>query len=103
MGASAAAAIVIKEKHIVAAFRQAGATTSTRAVAPSAIGVHERIAFSRLRRRAVLREATPGLYFLDEPSWEALRSLRHRAAMVMVLIGLAAFLGFLAFQAPFRR
>ena len=91
MGTSAAVAVVlIKEKHIVEAFRQAGATSSNAAVTPAALGVHERLAFSKLRRRNVLREAGPGLFYLDETAWTALRRFRHRAAVVIALV-LVAF------------
>jgi hypothetical protein len=84
MGASAAAAVIlIKQKHIVTAFRQAGATSSTTAVAPAALGVHERLAFSKLRRRGVLRETGPGFFYLDEPAWVALRRSRHRRILIL--------------------
>jgi hypothetical protein len=89
---------LIKEKHIVAAFRGAGATSPPTAMTPAALGVHERLAFTKLRRRAVLREATTGLYYLDEPSWEALRSTRRRMALVLgLLVLVAAVAGWLRF------
>jgi hypothetical protein len=96
MGASAAVAVILlKEKHIVAAFRRAGAISPSTAAAPATIGIDERLAFQKLKRRAVLREATPGLYYLDEPSWEALRSMRRRMAALLGLLVLAAALAFL--------
>jgi hypothetical protein len=88
MGSSAAAAIIIKEKHIAAAFRRAGATTASAAVSPDALGVHQRAAFKRLERRAVLRQAALGQFYLDEPTWEALRRTRRRLALVLALLGL---------------
>ena len=97
MGASAfAAVILVKEKHIVAAFRQAGATSAASAVTPAALGVSERLAFSALRRRAVLREVAPGHFFLDEPSWEALGRMRRRRLMLVALLALAGLLALLA-------
>lgn len=91
MGASAAAAVIlVKEKHIVAAFRQARATSPAAAKTPAAIGVDERIAFQRLRRRAILRETEPGRFYLDEVSWEALRRMRRRRAMLIGLLVVAA-------------
>jgi hypothetical protein len=93
MGASAAVAvIVIKEKHIVAAFRHAGATSPEKADTPAAIGVDERAAFHILIRRAVLREAEPGRYYLDEMSWEALRGTRRRRMMLLGVVLLIAVL-----------
>jgi hypothetical protein len=81
---------LIKEKHIVAAFRGAGATSPPAAMTPASLGVQEHLAFAKLRRRAVLREAGAGRYYLDEPSWAALRSTRRRTALVLGLLVLAA-------------
>jgi hypothetical protein len=93
MGASGAVAVILlKEKHIVAAFRRAGATSPAAAAAPAAIGVDERLAFQKLKRRAVLREARSGLFYLDEPSWEALRRMRRRMALLLGLLVLVAAL-----------
>jgi len=84
MGASGAAVvIIIKEKRIVEAFRRAGATSPGAAVNPDTLGVHRRIAFRKLKAGAALREAGPGLFYLDEPSWEAMRSFRRRVALVI--------------------
>lgn len=90
MGAGAAAAgILVKEKHIVTAFRQAGALSPAAAMTPAAIGVAERLAFLRLKRRAVLKEAGSGLFYLDETNWEALRRMRRRIAVLLGLLVLA--------------
>ena len=95
MGAVAAAAIIHKEKEIVAIYRDAKALTPAAARTPATLGVHEGIALKRLRARAVLREAEEGRLYLDEPSWEALRALRQRLALVMlclvVVLGFAAY------------
>jgi hypothetical protein len=96
--ASAAAAILIRrEKEIVAAMRSAGATSPATAVTMQAIGMHERLAFRKLRQHAVLREATGDRFYLDEPSWEALRAMRRRIAVVMicfvVVLGIVTFIG----------
>ncbi len=100
MGASAAAAIVLlKEKQIVAAFRQGGATSAPAAATPAALGVHQRLALGKLRERAVLREAAHGYFYLDEPSWVALRRARRRVAIVVGLMVLVALLAFLARRA----
>lgn len=101
MGANLTAAVMIlKEKAIVAAFRNAGATSATTATTPAAVGIHERLAFRKLRQRAVLREAGPGLFYLDEQSWEALRRIRRQlalaAAILALVVGLAILLRRLA-------
>jgi hypothetical protein len=90
MGASAAVAVILlKEKHIVAAFRDAAATSEAAAVAPSTLGVSERIPFRRLCDQAVLRTTAAGLDYLDEPSWEALRRGRRRRVLVALLLVIA--------------
>ena len=85
MGATAAAVIIAREKRIVAAFRGAGATTPSTAIPPATMGIGERVAFRRLCRRAVLREATPGAFYLDEPSWKTLRTSRQRVVLLAVI------------------
>ena len=90
MGASAVAVIIAKERHIVDAFRRAGATSATSAIAPGAIGVSERLAFRRLRQRGVLREPSSGIFYLDEPSWQALRATRRRLGLAFLLVALLA-------------
>jgi hypothetical protein len=95
MGAVAAAAIIHKEKEIVANFRAANALTPAAARTPASLGVHEGFAFRRLREHAVLREAEGGRLYLDEPSWQALRFIRRRIAMVLITI--IVFLGVVTF------
>ena len=91
MGA-AVAAVLVKERHVVEAFQRARATSPERAVVPEDIGVDlAGIGGRRLLRHAVLRAASSGLYYLDEPTWAALRSTRRRMVfVVLVIVGLAA-------------
>ncbi|HEX7979064.1 MAG TPA: hypothetical protein VF461_10705 [Gemmatimonadaceae bacterium] len=92
MGSAAAAAVLIKERHVVEAFQRAGATSPERAVIPDDIGVDlTGVGGRRLLRHAVLRATTAGQYYLDEPTWVALRSTRRRMVFVLlVIVGLAA-------------
>lgn len=92
MGASAAAAaIVIRERHIVEAYRQAGAMSPDAAATPDSLGVSERMAFRILVRDAVLRQTQPGFYYLDELSWDAKQGIRRRVALVMLAIAAVLF------------
>jgi hypothetical protein len=91
MGA-AAAIILRRERDIVNAYRGAGATNPERAVQPEDIGVDRRLVFDRLVRRAVLREAGDGRYYLDEPSWEAIAYVRRRLAIVIIMIVVAVLI-----------
>jgi len=92
MSAPGVAVILHKEKLTIAEFRRAGAVSPDHAVSLEAIGAGEGIAFRRLRARAVLREAAPGRYYLDEPSWTAMRRLRRRVLGVVLIILLALVL-----------
>lgn len=88
----AGAVIVIKERHMVEAFKRAGATSPDRAVLPSelSVGAHG-IGWRRLRERAVVRESSPGsgLFYLDIEVWQALRRTRWRLIVVLMVVGLA--------------
>lgn len=86
MGATVAAVIAAKERAIVEAFRDAGATALVTAVPLEQLGVEENVGFRRLRRHEVIREAVPGRYYLDEDVWTAVR--RTRLRLVMVLLGI---------------
>ncbi|MEP6589943.1 MAG: hypothetical protein ABJC19_02065 [Gemmatimonadota bacterium] len=89
MGA-AAAVIMMKEKELVAHLREAGATSSATAKRLDTMRVDfGGVAFRRLQRRAVVREASPGLWYLDEPSWEALRGIRRRMLLILLVVLLA--------------
>jgi len=97
MGASAAGAVILlKEKQIVAAFRQAGATSAPAAGHTSRFGRARAPGISQVRQRAVLPEAGPGVYYLDELSWAALRRVRRRVLIVVALAAIAAALALLA-------
>ena len=90
MGASAAVAILIrKERDLVEHFKQAGAVSPSSAMSSSDLGVHERLAWSRLLRDAVIREAAPGTYYLDESAWVALGQKRRRVAFFLTILFVA--------------
>lgn len=96
MGAPAIAAVINrKEKEVVELFREVGATSPAAAKSLTDIGVEQAWPLSRLRRRAIVREAAPGKYYLDEEVWTAMRGMRQR--MVLVVVGIAALVGFLVF------
>lgn len=92
MGAVVAAVIAAKEREIVEAFRDVGATAMVTALPIDQVGVDENIGFRRLRDHEVIREATPGRYYLDEGVWAAVR--RTRLRVVAVLVAIVAILAF---------
>lgn len=86
MGATVAAVIAARERAIVEAFRDAGATALVTALPLDQVGVDENIGFRRLRMHEVIREATPGRYYLDEDVWQAVRRTRKRLVAVLLAI-----------------
>lgn len=53
------------------------------------LNVDTRLAWSRLKRRAIIRQVGDGRYYLDEPAWEAHQQTRKRVARTVLLIVLA--------------
>ena len=101
MGA-AVAVLIAKERHIFAAFERIGAVTPERACPPEDVGVDtQRLAWRRLRDRAIVRDAGDGRYYLDVEVWEATRRLRHR--MAFVLLALAVLVAILPVVATLTR
>ena len=100
MGAAAAVAIMrMKEREVVNDFRAAGALSPATAQSYTAMGFGESRAVKRLHDNAIIREAAPGLFYLDEEVWIAVRRNRRRRGMmigsVLVLIFVALAVGFL--------
>lgn len=98
VGATAAIAMSKrKEREVRDAFRAAGATTPANAMSLETIGIEETMAVRRLKRRSVIREAAPGLFYFDEDVWEAVSAMRTRMALLLVgtfvLIGLVFLYG----------
>ena len=95
MGAAVAAIIVRREREVVDDFRAAGATSRETAQSYTASGPGASLAIRRLRGHAVIREAAPGTYYLDEEVWAAVRRTRRRIATLILLIVVVLFLSML--------
>ncbi|HJQ12502.1 MAG TPA: hypothetical protein VJ840_15830 [Gemmatimonadaceae bacterium] len=98
MGAPAVAAILRRrEQEVIDDFRAAGATSPDRAMSYQAIGLGDSLAIKRLRNRAVIREAAPGTYYLDEEVWSAVVRTRRRLVItvlsIIAMFSLAMLLG----------
>jgi hypothetical protein len=94
MGAPAIAAILRRrEQEVVDDFRAAGALSPSTAQSYTAIGLGDSLAIKRLRNRAVIREAAPGSYYLDEEVWAAVRRTRQRVGIVIVSMLTLVLLG----------
>jgi hypothetical protein len=96
MGAPAIAAIMRRrEREVVDDFRAARALSPSTAQSYAAIGLGDSLAIKRLRNRAVIREAAPGTYYLDEEVWAAVRRTRQRVGIVVISMLALALLGIL--------
>ena len=91
-----AAALRRKERAVIDDFRATGAISPSTAQSYTAMGLGETLAVKRLYDRAVIREGSPGKYYLDEVVWTAVRRTRWRIAFVMIGIIAILLLGFLA-------
>ena len=75
--------------------RTAGAVTPQQARTLEELGISSGVILRRLRERAVVREAGPDRYYLDEPSWAAVRRGRRRAIHVLGVIVLVVLFALL--------
>jgi hypothetical protein len=87
MGAPAIAAVIRrKEREVVDDFRRGGATSPTTAKSLAELGLEDSWPVRRLQKRAVIREPQPGIMYLDEEVWAAVRRSRRSAAIVFIVI-----------------
>ena len=82
------AVILARERRMVNRLRTAGAVTPEQARTLEELGIEKGVILRRLRERAVIRQAGPDRFYLDEPSWEAVRRSRRRAIHVLGVIAL---------------
>ena len=84
------AVVLIKERHIVEAMQCLGATSPARAFTLDQLadlGVEDRgLAWRALRNRVIVREASPGQWYLDAEVWEATRHRRRRVVVVVLVM-----------------
>jgi hypothetical protein len=94
MGA-AVAVLLIKERHIVEAMERIGATSPAKALTIGELadlGVEDHgVAWHALKSRVVVREASPGKWYLDFEVWQASRRRRrHLLALLLAAVLIAA-------------
>ena len=75
----------LKEREVREVFFSKGATSPATAASFADLGLDESMAVARLKRRAVVRESAPGLYYFDDGVWQAIRNTRRRMAVVLLL------------------
>ena len=86
MGATAAIAVMRrKDREVRTAFHDAGALDPPSARPLAEMGLEESRALRRLQRHEVVRESSPGCFYFDEATWQAVRSTRLR--MILMTLG----------------
>jgi hypothetical protein len=89
------AVVLMKERKMVARLRMAGAVNPAQARTLEELGLQRGVILRRLRERAVIRDAGGERYYLDEPSWAAVRRSRRRAIHITWVIALIIILAVL--------
>ena len=90
-----AAVILAKERRLVNRVRMLGAVSPQQARTLEELGITRGVILRRLRERAVIRQVGPDRFYLDEPSWEAVRRSRRRAIHVLGVIALVVLFALL--------
>ncbi len=86
--------ILRHERQVVRRFRDAGAVSPAAAMSLDAVHPGHGLALRRLRHRAVIREAGPERFYLDEEVWDAVSRTRRRVSLaVLALIVLLLIVG----------
>lgn len=92
MGAAAAAVMIRKERDLVEHFRRLKATSPESARPRQDFNEDSSNAWNRLIRHAVIREAAPGTWYVDELSYAAMRNVRRRIVLIFLAVVLVALL-----------
>ena len=83
---STAAAIAIKRKRIIKAFRDAGATSFEQAKTPEELGIRNSLLLKLQINKGVLVKAGQDRLYLDEERELALAQVRRRVAFVLFFV-----------------
>jgi hypothetical protein len=78
--------ILRRERKVVRRFRDAGATTPAAARTLEELQLRHGVGVRRLRHNAVIREAGPERFYLDEEVWEALGRARRRVSIAVLCL-----------------
>ena len=81
-----AAAITIRQKRLIRAFREAGATDRSRAVTLSQLGEQQTSIFDELVQAGVFVAAGAGRYYLDERAVDTFWATYRKRALIFAAI-----------------
>lgn len=80
-------AIIIKTKRMLKVFKDRGATSPKKAINPSDLIDFKRFTFNRLVKKGILKEAYPGLYYIDEGRENEVQKMEMTVlAVILVLL-----------------
>jgi hypothetical protein len=88
--------ILRQERTVVRRFQEAGAVSPATAKSLDELQPGHRLALHRLRNRAVIREAQPDRFYLDQEVWEAVSRTRRRVSLAVLALIILLFIGVLA-------
>ena len=78
--------ILRRERTVVRRFREAAATAPAAARTLDEMQMRRTAGLRRLRHRAVIREAAPERFYLDEEVWEAVGRSRRRVSIAVLCL-----------------
>jgi len=84
---NAGAVIVMQQRRAVERFLERGCTTPEAALSLEELGVSPKYAIKRLIHSRVLREASPGSYWLDRAAWEEFEARRRVLTLGLLGVG----------------
>ena len=85
MATSAAAAIAVARRRVFSHFFAANAVTPDNATSFATARRLQRRQFEQFLAKGVIREARPGLYYVDVPAWEAWHAGVHTRLRIVLL------------------
>jgi hypothetical protein len=78
--------ILRRERKLVRRFREVGATTPASARTLEELHLRRGVGVHRLRNRAIIREAEPDRFYLDEEVWEAVGRTRRQVSIAVLCL-----------------
>jgi len=78
--------ILRRDRQVVRHFQEAGAISPSSARSLDDVPQAHTLGLRRLRRRAVIREAQPDRFYLDEGVWEALGRTHRRVSFAVLAL-----------------
>lgn len=88
--------ILRHERQVVRRFQEAGAVSPATAKTLDELHPHHHLVLLRLRNRAVIREAQPDRFYLDQEVWDAVSRTRRQVSLAVLVLIVVLIIGVLA-------